>query len=89
MEPAAAVGDTPLFTVRRFWEKPRPRRPRTATELFRRGCLWNSFVMVDHISTFSNLFLIALPQLYSSFRKICPMFGPTSGQKAQKAVDQL
>jgi hypothetical protein len=92
IEPAAVVGDNPLFTVRRFWEKP---RPRAARELFRRGCLCDSFVMVGHISTLLNLFLIALPQLCLSFRKICPMFGTTSGQKAQNAeiaqnaIDQL
>lgn len=74
IEPWFAVRETPAFMVRRFWEKP---RPELAQELLGRGCLWNSFVMVGELSTLLGLFIVALPNLYLSFRKIQPSFGTT------------
>jgi len=78
IEPAFAVRETPAFMVRRFWEKP---RPELAEELLGRGCLWNSFVMVGELSTLLGLYIIALPNLYLSFRKIQPSFGTTFEEK--------
>jgi mannose-1-phosphate guanylyltransferase len=72
IEPALAVRETPAFMVRRFWEKP---QPEVANELLGRGCLWNSFVMVGQLSVLLGLFMIALPSLYVSFKKIQPIFG--------------
>lgn len=74
IEPGAAIGETPVFTVRRFWEKP---RTDLAAELLSRGCLWNSFVMVGQLSTLLGLFLVALPELYLAFNKIRPIVGTT------------
>lgn len=74
IEPGLAVGETQVFTVRRFWEKP---KTDLAGELLSRGCLWNSFVMVGQLSTLLGLFIIALPDLYIAFKKIQATLGTT------------
>ncbi|MGD0288314.1 MAG: sugar phosphate nucleotidyltransferase [Candidatus Binataceae bacterium] len=78
IEPAVGVRDTSAFMVHRFWEKP---PPELAEELLVRGCLWNSFVMVGQLSTLLGLFMIALPNLYLSFKKIQTIFGTTFEEK--------
>jgi mannose-1-phosphate guanylyltransferase len=83
IEAASAVSGTPLFMVRRFWEKP---STQAARELFRRGCLWNSFVMVGQLSTLLELFQSALPALYLSFKMIRPTLDTIAGQSA---IDRL
>ena len=45
--------------VRRFWEKP---APATALELQRRGCLWNTFVVIGRAVTFIEMFAKAAPK---------------------------
>jgi mannose-1-phosphate guanylyltransferase len=74
IEPGAALktGPSDVFEVRRFWEKP---CPPLAQELFAKGCLWNSFMIVGRLSTLLGLFIIAMPQLYSDFSKIRPTLG--------------
>jgi mannose-1-phosphate guanylyltransferase len=66
-EPGTEISGTPVFTVRRFREKPEPELARV---LMHQGCLWNTFVIVGQLSTLLGLFLIALPQLYRAFKKI-------------------
>jgi mannose-1-phosphate guanylyltransferase len=78
IEPGAAVGEMPVFAVRRFWEKP---QREVAGELLGRGCLWNSFVIVGQVSTLLSLFVIALPELYRAFNKIRPVVGTTFEEK--------
>lgn len=78
IELGAAVGETPLFAVHRFWEKP---QADLAADLLSRGCLWNSFVMVGQVTTLLSLFLIALPQLYLAFKKIRPFINTTFEEK--------
>jgi mannose-1-phosphate guanylyltransferase len=78
IEPGAAVEETPVFTVRKFWEKP---PSELAGALLSRGCLWNSFVMVGQLSTLIGLFLIALPELYLAFNKIRTVIGTTFEEK--------
>jgi mannose-1-phosphate guanylyltransferase len=63
IEPGAVLGDS-VFEVRRFWEKP---SRRLAVQLMRRGCLWNSFVMVGRVDAFWNLLHRTLPSLVRSF----------------------
>jgi mannose-1-phosphate guanylyltransferase len=59
----------PVFSVRRFWEKP----PLSlAYALMERGCLWNSFVMVGRVDSFLNLIRRASPALSESFEAIRP-----------------
>lgn len=59
IEPGAHVGETgagPIRRVTQFWEKPSPAQ---AAECLRRGCLWNTFVLVATART-----LVALGQRY-------------------------
>jgi mannose-1-phosphate guanylyltransferase len=56
-----------LLRVRRFHEKP----PRVmAEELFRRGCFWNSFVLIGNVQKLLALIARALPDLYRSFSAV-------------------
>ncbi|MGA2860034.1 MAG: sugar phosphate nucleotidyltransferase [Candidatus Sulfotelmatobacter sp.] len=83
IEPAAPLGQTPLFTVRRFWEKPQASQ---AGELLQRGCLWNSFVMVGQLSTLLSLTLIALPDLFLRFQKIRSLLNPRFEDEAVRRL---
>jgi isoamylase len=60
-----------LSRVRRFWEKP---SSSVAQRLMERGCLWNSFVMVGHVSAFLKIIERTLPGLYGLFLKIASTF---------------
>ncbi len=53
-----------ISAVSRFWEKP---SSRIAKKLMRKGCLWNSFVMVGSVSSFLNLYQHAAPDLFEHF----------------------
>lgn len=53
-------GPEDMFQVRAFQEKP---SDETAEHLFRLGCLWNTFVMVGHVSAFLNVVSETLPAL--------------------------
>jgi len=67
IEPAARLstkGSLPVFAVRRFWEKPHQSLARL---LQRRGCLWNSFVMVGSVQTLLKMIDSALPELCCAF----------------------
>jgi mannose-1-phosphate guanylyltransferase len=82
IEPGQAISDG-VCSIRRFWEKP---QKELASELHRRGCLWNSFVMVARASTLLGLFAVATPKLYSSFKKVRGAFGT---KFEQRAIEQL
>jgi mannose-1-phosphate guanylyltransferase len=69
------VRRTPLFRVRRFWEKP---RHEMAVELQHAGCLWNSFVMVAQVSTLLGMIEAALPELFAAFSAIDRSIGRAS-----------
>lgn len=58
-----------VFQVRRFWEKP---SLALASILMKRGCLWNSFVMVGRADGFLNLIRRTLPGLFEPFEWIRP-----------------
>jgi mannose-1-phosphate guanylyltransferase len=68
IEPGPTLGEehSPVFQVRRFWEKP---SRELAGTLLEQGCLWNSFMIVR------GLFIVAMPELYLSFSKIRPSLG--------------
>ena len=57
--------------VRKFWEKP---NSSLATYLMKRGCLWNSFVMVGRVDALLKMTRAALPQMYAAFAAIAPGF---------------
>jgi mannose-1-phosphate guanylyltransferase len=54
----------PVYRVRRFWEKP---APAVAETLLRRGCLWNSFVLVARVPALLAMVRRATPHLYGAF----------------------
>ncbi|HKD67332.1 MAG TPA: sugar phosphate nucleotidyltransferase [Candidatus Binataceae bacterium] len=77
----------PVRQVRCFWEKP---PAAVAQRLMRDGWLWNSFVIVSRLSTFLGLFLIAMPDLYESFRAIEPELGtPSEQMRLRRLYDHL
>jgi mannose-1-phosphate guanylyltransferase len=51
--------------VRHFREKP---SPEIALNLYRRKCLWNSFILIANAMTLLSLIANALPGMYSKFR---------------------
>lgn len=51
--------------VKRFWEKP---NFESAQNLFLKGCLWNSFIMIGKVSTFLEIIKRELPNLYRMFK---------------------
>jgi mannose-1-phosphate guanylyltransferase len=72
IEPGARLTSRLSHSVRRvksFWEKPSPEQ---AASLMRRGCLWNSFLMVGRVQAFLSLIRSALPVLFQSFAAIRP-----------------
>lgn len=75
IEPADPLSLTeagPVFRIRRFWEKP---SPYVAAELWKRGFLWNSFVIVAQITALLELFARSLSSLYISFAQLVAFFG--------------
>ena len=56
-----------ILRVRRFWEKP---SPPLAAELFEKGCVWNTFVMVGRVRTFLDLIQTFAAELYEVFAKV-------------------
>ena len=61
-EPIGLGGE--VARVRRSWEKP---PPQVALQLWKHGCLWNTFVMIGKFTTFITLTIRALPTLASAF----------------------
>ena len=61
---APAVARMTVRRVAAFFEKP---SGRTATELFRNRCLWNTFVLVGKPSAFLRMFERSVPGLIRSF----------------------
>ena len=61
--------------VKRFWEKP---SFDAAEYLMKKGCLWNSFVMVGKVKTFLNLFKKHQPDLYKMFAAASKTFGTSA-----------
>ncbi len=56
-----------ISRVGRFWEKPSETH---ASDLMRRGCLWNSFVMVGRVDNFLDLARRTIPGLHNAFESI-------------------
>ncbi len=60
-----------ISRVRRFWEKP---SANLANDLMKRGCLWNSFVMVGRVDAFLGMARRTLPELCDCFAAVVPSF---------------
>jgi len=70
IEPGAPIDgadSSRVFEVRRFWEKP---SRKIASRLMRRGCLWNSFVMLGRVRAFLSIVHKALPALFSALESM-------------------
>jgi mannose-1-phosphate guanylyltransferase len=86
IEPQASIlasAPRSLTIVNRFWEKP---DSKLATALFKRGCLWNSFVMVGHVRALLEITRSALPILYAQFTAIAPVFQTPAESHASREV---
>jgi mannose-1-phosphate guanylyltransferase len=82
IEPASPIltkNPDALSRVRRFWEKP---SHVLARELQRRGCLWNSFVMVGRVNAFLGMTRRSVPGLYNAFASARTALG-TTGEEAE------
>ena len=62
-----------ISDVSRFWEKP---SRRIASHLMRRGCLWNSFVMVGAVGAFIETIRHTLPNLLACFESMWATMTP-------------
>lgn len=76
IEPGSALAggsDNLIFQVSRFWEKP---SRRIALRLMRRGCLWNSFVMVGAVGAFIEMTRHTLPNLVACLESMWATITP-------------
>ena len=76
--PLAGASTNCISEVSRFWEKP---SRRIASRLMRRGCLWNSFVMVGSVGAFINMIRHTLPNLLACFESIYAATDPGMEEK--------
>ena len=84
IEPGGPVrGGTRLYRVQRFWEKP---TPALAEDLFERGCLWNSFILVARVPALAALVRSAAPDLASAFAAVQPAIGTGEEAPALEAL---
>jgi mannose-1-phosphate guanylyltransferase len=60
IETGRPIPNSPLFQVNRFWEKPSVTKARS---LWRRGCLWNTFITIGRAATFLELLHVRLPHV--------------------------
>jgi mannose-1-phosphate guanylyltransferase len=82
IEPQASIlGSLPrsITRVSRFWEKP---NASLAQMLMKRGCLWNSFVMVGSVEALLKMTRGALPKMYSEFSQIESTFETSAERRA-------
>jgi mannose-1-phosphate guanylyltransferase len=76
IEPGAPLAESSgnfISDVSRFWEKP---SRRIAMQLMRRGCLWNSFVMVGAVGAFIKTIRHTLPNLLACFESMWATMTP-------------
>lgn len=79
-QPSILAGAEKSITrVRKFWEKP---DSHLASYLMKRGCLWNSFVMVGRVDALLKMTRAALPQMYDAFAAMTPTFETATEHKA-------
>ncbi len=71
IEPGVPVARThpalgQINQIRRFWEKP---SSDVAQELYSRGCLWNTSILIGNAMTLLSLTAGALPEMYHEFTR--------------------
>ena len=77
------IDGAPVFPIRRFWEKP---SPRLARQLFERGCLWNSFILVGWVAAFLELVRATAPDVIGAFEPVCSRLGSGAEEAAVERV---
>jgi mannose-1-phosphate guanylyltransferase len=72
-----------ISRIRCFWEKP---SPAVASELYDRGCLWNSFIVVANATALLSLIAAAVPELYLALSRIRSVFGTAAEEDALRTI---
>jgi mannose-1-phosphate guanylyltransferase len=72
-----------IHKVTRFWEKPDQSK---AEVLFLNGCLWNTFVLVGHISTFLSQFKNVIPDIYDQLYHTISLYNPLERKSILKEI---
>ncbi|MBV8356459.1 MAG: NTP transferase domain-containing protein [Deltaproteobacteria bacterium] len=69
IEPGEPAGNhsIPIYSVRRFWEKPDSER---ANQLYGSRCLWNMFVVVGQVENWMEIFKRNMASTYSAFEAV-------------------
>jgi mannose-1-phosphate guanylyltransferase len=80
---ATYPGFGPISSVRQFWEKP---SPAVAHDLYDRGYLWNSFILVANAETLLVLIARALPRLYQLFARLRSAIGAIREEEVLREV---
>src|ERR1044072_2963000 len=75
-----------ITRVRKFWEKP---AANVAKTLLKRGCLWNSFVMVGCVDALLRMTRAAMPELFTVFNSLTSTFETEREDKALAEVYSL
>jgi mannose-1-phosphate guanylyltransferase len=75
---AGALPGRKLFTVADFWEKS---DEALAGQLFRKGCLWNSFVMAGTVDAYVQMVRTHQPEALEILQAVTSRFG-TSAERA-------
>jgi mannose-1-phosphate guanylyltransferase len=88
IEPGAPVATAhaapaQISQIRRFWEKP---APGVARDLYERGYLWNSFILVANTPTLLSLIGRVLPELCLAFTRVRSFFGTATEEEALRTV---
>jgi mannose-1-phosphate guanylyltransferase len=86
IELGSAISNSPvtILRVNRFWEKPPLPQARA---LFRRGCLWNTFVTVGRASTFLDLLCSQVPEVILTLNKAVAENQLEAAYRLMPAVD--
>src|SRR5436190_325794 len=74
---------SPLYAVRRFWEKP---SAPVVERLVQAGCLWNSFVVVANPGMLARLIRGAVPELVEALAPLVSRLGTPWEEETARAV---
>lgn len=72
-----------ISRVERFWEKP---SNASARMLMRKGCLWNSFVMIGRVEAFLGMFRKHLPDMYRMFAVSANLLNRATEESVVRAI---
>ena len=73
-----------ITRVKKFWEKP---GANLASSLMKRGCLWNSFVMVGRVDALLKMTRAALPEMFAAFTAVRTRFEAAALAEVYSRID--